>query len=266
MLLTNATKTISLRTINSFEPTGWAICRGIIAVYSCLGLVVFSAYSGYTEKQLYSNQAYIVKETLMTECFDIAPGPNTVTAFTTDLVSIFQMLEILILMTITKSSTGLWANPTVIPLNKTTPPVLSPNGNSIPGDEYRSMAQGVWTGGFSLVHPIEGFDLHWDGNYSLVMWAASASRIAFMNSTQIRLTKPLILAPFKQYTISLTMIKYILGDFWFISYRSGASFRFLLRTISCLTQITQKISESQITDPDPTHRWQRFHTATTASQ
>lgn len=121
------------------------------------------------------------------------------------------------------------------------PPVLYPNDKSTPDDEYRSMAQGVWTGGFTLVRPLAGFDLQWAGNYSLVMWVTSASRIGYLNSTQIQLTKPLILAPFKQYTISLTMMKYIHGDFWFISYISGKSFQFSSGQIIRLTHNTQKI-------------------------
>ena len=37
--------------LDSFEPTGWAILRGVVAVYACVGLVVFSTYSSIAEAQ-----------------------------------------------------------------------------------------------------------------------------------------------------------------------------------------------------------------------
>lgn len=43
---------IALTMLNSFEPTIWAIFRGIIAVYTCIGLVVSSVYSALSEAQL----------------------------------------------------------------------------------------------------------------------------------------------------------------------------------------------------------------------
>ncbi|KZP13198.1 hypothetical protein FIBSPDRAFT_936470 [Athelia psychrophila] len=38
-----------------FEPTGWAILRGVVAVYSCIGILIFSAYSGVAQVQLYTS-------------------------------------------------------------------------------------------------------------------------------------------------------------------------------------------------------------------
>lgn len=37
--------------LDSFEPTGWAVLRGVVAVYACVGLVVFSTYSSIAEAQ-----------------------------------------------------------------------------------------------------------------------------------------------------------------------------------------------------------------------
>lgn len=45
-----------------FEPTAWAVFRGIIAVYSCFALVTFAAYSAVSEVQ--SREALAFKETL----------------------------------------------------------------------------------------------------------------------------------------------------------------------------------------------------------
>ena len=51
-----------------FEPAGWAIFRGVIALYSCVSLVAFSAYAGVSEWQTYANGdiAYAVEESMGT--------------------------------------------------------------------------------------------------------------------------------------------------------------------------------------------------------
>lgn len=45
----------------------WGIFRGIIAVYSCVGLAIFSAYSVISEVQLYASSdiAFALQETIL---------------------------------------------------------------------------------------------------------------------------------------------------------------------------------------------------------
>ncbi|KZP02527.1 hypothetical protein FIBSPDRAFT_905770, partial [Athelia psychrophila] len=50
---------------HAFEPTGWAVLRGIIAVYCCVGLLVFTAYEGYSEGDTYANGGILVQESVL---------------------------------------------------------------------------------------------------------------------------------------------------------------------------------------------------------
>lgn len=50
---------------HSFEPAGWAIFRGIIAVYCFFALLVFTAYAGYSQASLYRSHGSPVQETVI---------------------------------------------------------------------------------------------------------------------------------------------------------------------------------------------------------
>lgn len=241
---------------DSFEPAMWAILRGIIAVYSCMGLVAFSFYESYTELQIHSNLAYTVKETILpiTQCAPAAYSERitSVTAFTIDLVWLFQLHAMMILMRIMKASI-LPSEPSVV-TDINPPPVLFPD------EYYSSPVLGVWAHNFS-VDQARGFNMRWTGNYSLMLWATEANNVGFMNSTQVGLTSPLMLAPFKKYHISLITTKYILGSFSFISYRPGACCDYPLYKTRRLIQITQIVLQLWITDLNLIHQWRCFHSA-----
>lgn len=100
--------------------------------------------------------------------------------------------------------------------------VLSPEAN------YGVAAvQETWCHNVFGYYPLADFEIGWTGNYSLLLWATmSGGDPSFRNSTQVSVTSPLILAPFKQHTITLSMMKYMLGNLWFISYRPGTWFTF----------------------------------------
>ncbi|KZP03519.1 hypothetical protein FIBSPDRAFT_941478 [Athelia psychrophila] len=100
-------------------------------------------------------------------------------------------------------------NSTITP-HANPPPVLSPN------ESFSSPMPEVWA--TSGPYPPAVFNLRWTGDYSLVMWASSAFSIGLMNSTQVQMTRPLILAPFKDYTISLIFIRYSRGTSIFHSF------------------------------------------------
>lgn len=246
--------------LDSFEPAGWAILRGIIAVYSCIALLTFSFYDGYTELQLHSKLAYTVKETILpiTECAPVAYSESTtsVTAFTTDLVCRLQLRTIMILIMIIKAPIRL-SEPTVV-LDINPPPVLSPD------IYYSNPVPGVWAQNFGP-DQARDFNLRWTGNYSLVMWATEADSVGFVNSTQVGLTSPLILAPFKQYDISLITTKYILGSFSFISYRPGACCQHTLYQMPRLIHIAQAILDMWIADSHLPNQWRHFHSIISAS-
>lgn len=83
-------------TFDRFEPIGWAIFRGVIAAYSCIGLVTFATYAIYTQVQLSSNQAYTLQESIIPfkQCADVVGSTTTyVTAF--QIVSMPHLLRIL---------------------------------------------------------------------------------------------------------------------------------------------------------------------------
>lgn len=184
-------------------------------MYSCMFLFVFSAYTCYTESQLYSDQTYTVTETMLsiTQCESIDDYPHlSVNAFKAKLVSLFQFLIVRLLMRIIQSSFNYIDSSTSSLPHKTL--TLFPN------QSFVNRAPEVWTAGFSESQS-SGFDLTWTGNYSLFMWATAANGFSFMNSSQVNLTSPLILAPFKSYTILLSMTKYVLGSLSFLSYVPG---------------------------------------------
>ncbi|KZP05545.1 hypothetical protein FIBSPDRAFT_1054027 [Athelia psychrophila] len=155
----------------------------------------WAIFRGIIAFQLHSAIIYTPHDTMYTvtscESFVRFFGYFSVTAFTADLTSFDNF------------------NSTIVPYANP-PPVLSPN------ESFISWTPAVWaTPG---PYPPAVFDLRWTGDYSLVMWASSALSIGFMNSTQVNLTSPLILAPFKDYTISLVLIKYTRGAFIFHSF------------------------------------------------
>ncbi|KZP04354.1 hypothetical protein FIBSPDRAFT_1054733 [Athelia psychrophila] len=175
---------------HAFEPTVWAIFRGIFAVYSCIGLLVFSAYSSYIEYQFYLHRAYVVNDAILssTNCSMVAADYY-----------------------ITSVTATIMADDT--PTFPTTLAVVSP------GTYYTKKGSGTWYHEFDTTYPPAGFEISWNANDSVLVWVTMANTVGFMNSTQAILTSPLILAPFKQYTISLSMMRYIIGNFWFLSYR-----------------------------------------------
>lgn len=56
---------LALMTPSSFEPTGWAILRGATAVYSCITLLAFSIFLGWSQVMNYTKAGFTVQETLL---------------------------------------------------------------------------------------------------------------------------------------------------------------------------------------------------------
>ncbi|KZP14776.1 hypothetical protein FIBSPDRAFT_935566 [Athelia psychrophila] len=175
---------------HAFEPTIWAIFRGIIAVYSCVGLVVFSAYSAASEVELRGILAVHERIIIPNDALSTI-GNSSVASFL-----------------IAPSDIKFPVNSETYPL----PPTFS-------GMYWENVMPGFWTS----VYPVD-FNISWTGEYSLVTWVTSSpgsildagAGAGFMNSTQGNSTTPLVLAPFKKYSISLIGIGYIFSDCAFI--------------------------------------------------
>ncbi|KZP14778.1 hypothetical protein FIBSPDRAFT_959370 [Athelia psychrophila] len=176
---------------HAFEPTIWAIFRGIVAIYACASLVAFSAYSALSEAQL--RETLVVTESIQVSEPSPPRGQNLY-------VTSFLMPP----------------NDPVAPINPEQNPQFLFSGVSI---EWQSPAPGVWTCDFD---PWLNFNISWIGESSLVTWVTSNGTVpGFMNSTQVLSTNPLILAPFAQYKISLIAIHYILLNSEFILWTPG---------------------------------------------
>ncbi|KZP14821.1 hypothetical protein FIBSPDRAFT_1048594 [Athelia psychrophila] len=179
---------------HAFEPTAWVIFRGIIAVYSCVGLVAFSAYSGYIEFQVYSDRGYTVNDVILgpTQCADAARNINITSVIAATMTSMGAVNFL----------------PQTLRLS--------------PETYYVAGGPGSWSGYSDYRYPPAGFEISWTGNDSLLTWVTKANfiigDIAHIASLQVNLTSPLILAPFKQYTISLSMMRYKVDELSFISY------------------------------------------------
>ncbi|KZP04886.1 hypothetical protein FIBSPDRAFT_1054398 [Athelia psychrophila] len=169
---------------HSFEPAIWAIFRGTIAVYSCLGLVAFSAYAALSEAQLRGTLT-------VNEHLSMASDYDTFLSFGNLSVASFLVVPPSI------PHHFMNVNPEQNP-----PPMLS----GTTGQEWPSPTRGFWT-----TDTISTFNITWTGEYSLVTWVTSDGGLCGtgnFNSTQVNSTNPVVLAPFQQYYISLIGIVY----------------------------------------------------------
>lgn len=215
-------------TFDRFEPIGWAIFRGVIAAYSCIGLVTFATYAIYTQVQLSSNQAYTLQESIIPfkQCADVVGSTTTyVTAF--QIVSMPHLPRILNLIRTIKSSDDRFDSN----FHRDRFPSLSSS------EDYFYIARdGGWWYNTSNNGQAPSFNLQWTGNDSVMMWATMPNwdhsiefgivgdrgTFGIIDETQVQWTKPLILAPNKNYAIPLIKIQYMLGSYSFFSYIPGA--------------------------------------------
>ncbi|KZP05556.1 hypothetical protein FIBSPDRAFT_967186 [Athelia psychrophila] len=174
---------------HAFEPTAWAIFRGTIAVYSCVGLVAFAAYSAVSEAQ--KREAFVFKETL-TVTAPFAHNNDVGLHVTSYLMGPSDPLSL--------------PNPDLHP-----PPTIT-------GKHWQNVLPGVWTpASYAGAYQLPNFNLSWSGDYTLVVWITQAGNFGSINKTQVKSTNPLVLAPFKQYSTSLLSVTY-LSSLWFISF------------------------------------------------
>ncbi|KZP13556.1 hypothetical protein FIBSPDRAFT_897326 [Athelia psychrophila] len=183
---------IALTMLNSFEPTIWAIFRGIIAVYTCIGLVVSSVYSALSEAQLRGTLT-------VTETMYVGGAPFR-------LLDGMSGLYVASLLTASNDPYNF-----TLPFQPKQNPPLTFSGNV---DEWQNPTPGFWA-----TEGPANFNISWTGEYSLVTWVTSdvsKPSDGYLNSTQVNSTNPVVLAPFKKYSISLIGIEYKLPDFGFV--------------------------------------------------
>ncbi|KAF7986301.1 hypothetical protein HWV62_35252 [Athelia sp. TMB] len=167
---------------HAFEPTGWAILRGVVAVYACVGLVVFSAYSGVSEAQTATSGSLVETNTPLSIVQEAPPNALSVT-----------------MVNISFASQDFRAdNRSARPLNQT---IVSDDVQVWSNLQYAEPA-------YPFKTPDPGFNVSWTGPYSMALWATAAETLAFPNSSQIFYSPALPLAPFKIYTIYLTIVSY----------------------------------------------------------
>ncbi|KZP19008.1 hypothetical protein FIBSPDRAFT_893019 [Athelia psychrophila] len=178
---------------HAFEPTIWAIFRGIIAIYACASLVAFSAFSELSEAQ--QRQILTVSETISM----VAPYEMLRASFPLSVASFLTAPT-------TPGDIVWYLNPEQNPL-----PTLSVNTTN--ENDWQNPTPGFWT-----AYDIDNFNVSWTGEYSLLTWVTSnggqpaTTGTGSFNSTQVNSTNPLVLAPFRQYHISLIAVKYLLPN------------------------------------------------------
>ncbi|KZP24966.1 hypothetical protein FIBSPDRAFT_950668 [Athelia psychrophila] len=175
---------------HTFEPMAWGVFRGIIAVYTCVGLVIFSAYSGISEVQLYasSNTGFALQDTIL---------PQTLTGVEAD---------------------DLWVNivfvsPDAVPVDLN---VSSASSSFSSGTwfQFGSNTSDLQNQNWSPIGPLQqlpNFNISWTGQGSPAVWISGGFGFydsRFPNLTQSNFTEPLLLFPFMESSITLTAISY----------------------------------------------------------
>ncbi|KAF7986264.1 hypothetical protein HWV62_35178 [Athelia sp. TMB] len=171
---------------HAFEPTGWAVLRGVVAVYACVGLVVFSAYSSIAEAQAATS------DTVVERAIPIGEAGGRYNTLSVTMAAILGQ-PLPADLTVSRNSDQ--------PLNQT----------------MLSSAVQVWSDltNYSTNYPYETsddprFGVSWTGPVSVAFWATAGvgQNEAFFNGSRITFSPALRLAPFKEYNISLTVVSY----------------------------------------------------------
>ncbi|KZP14782.1 hypothetical protein FIBSPDRAFT_979510 [Athelia psychrophila] len=139
-------------TFDSFEPTIWAIFRGIMTVYACVGIVVLSVYPALAEAQL--RGTLIVQETINTA----VPYGVLKSSWGLSVASFIMAFGV-----------GL-VNPEQIP-----PPTLTSRNDwqNLDGPDPDAVPWQNPTSGFWANNDFANFNISWSGEYYLVTWVTS---------------------------------------------------------------------------------------------
>ncbi|KZP21782.1 hypothetical protein FIBSPDRAFT_1044052 [Athelia psychrophila] len=181
---------------HAFEPTGWAILRGVVAVYSCIGILIFSAYSGVSEWQLFmSVEGGVTVQETVTD--DSLPTTTLLYYLTSDVIYAYPLYAVASFMRYSDTPPGDVGVITSAGWN-----------NSL-------IASHIWPNEYDS--PVQ-FNVSWNGTTPLILCMTVANSPGDLQSIQYRWTNGFTLFPLKNYSISLSKVTYTLGSFSWVSY------------------------------------------------
>ncbi|KZP24969.1 hypothetical protein FIBSPDRAFT_929535 [Athelia psychrophila] len=203
---------------HAFEPMAWGIFRGIVAVYTCVGLVIFSAYSGISEVQLYasSDTAFTLQETIL---------PHTLHSPPSAILPLFDPSGSAL------NIVSMGPNPLPADLNVSS---ASSSNLKFPNVTWNPLVSGanpqLWfpqpkTGSNDsgvVSQQLPNFNISWTGQGSPAVWLFGGGNYVnsrFPHLTQSNFTEPLLLFPFKESSITLTAIYYTYGQWGWLVYQ-----------------------------------------------
>ncbi|KZP15342.1 hypothetical protein FIBSPDRAFT_1048265 [Athelia psychrophila] len=190
---------------HAFEPTAWAIFRGTVAAYCCVGLLAFTAYEGYSGGKTYTNGGHPVQETVLPQSqvntdgyllvamrsplWQSIPSDLTVSRHYWDSLSFVLSFQHDVLISCKfQAILHTWQPPSI-------------NHGFLEAQMPHSSAT-----------PPTDFNVSWSGDVTLLIWATvshNTDNLQFIYNPGFRL------GPFKEYDITLTIISYQLnGIVW----------------------------------------------------
>ncbi|KZP15334.1 hypothetical protein FIBSPDRAFT_958988 [Athelia psychrophila] len=193
---------------HAFEPTGWAIFRGIIAVYCFVGLLVFAAYTGYSAEETHASGGITIQETVVANAtvaskFDRhSEGVNFFYLSVAALTPVWQSIP----PDFTVSRNWPKVPPGYLEFQNMTAlatPSDAPNSQLWIDD---SVPDYPWIEDYS-------FNVSWSGDVTLDTWVTVAAADGHTNSTQAIYSPGSPLFPFKDYVITQTIISYEMNGF-----------------------------------------------------
>ncbi|KAF7986274.1 hypothetical protein HWV62_35198 [Athelia sp. TMB] len=212
---------------HSFEPTLLAIVRGSALAFACIGLTVFSIYSGFDQQESYNAGSRSIQETtipLLTAALNqkqthsptlsvtsVAPLDPSASIPGDFLVAEINGIKLDLLTNKTGTNSQVWY----------CPPTLDIDSAKGICDFYPFHSW--YADGNDTSIPLDmGFNISWSGPTTMVIWPTVSQGIAWINSIQVNHTAPLVLRPNKQYNILLTITSYQHGNLNWLSFNSGA--------------------------------------------
>ncbi|KAF7983503.1 hypothetical protein HWV62_21830 [Athelia sp. TMB] len=187
---------------HSFEPTWLAILRGSVAVLACTGLVFFSLYSGLDAQDGYGSGGRSVTEEILSFSTVLNPDNDRALSVTATTLDSSLIPSDFLVQDITGTPLDSYTNSTdLLPPNQvfncplTLPACVNPHSNTTTS---------------------AGFNVSWTGPATMLIWPTVGEQGAWINSSQVNYTNPLVLSPNMQYNVTLTFMSYHVGkDAWF---------------------------------------------------
>ncbi|KZP25054.1 hypothetical protein FIBSPDRAFT_1041830 [Athelia psychrophila] len=245
MVIDHCTSYIFQRSIfrkHAFEPTGWAIFRGTIAVYCCVGLLLFAAYEGYSEGVTYGKDGMSVQERVLASAQVESLETYLSVAMLSPSQPIPSDLKVArpghtpLTQTVTASDSQFWSE-------------NAPLGDLVDG--------GVATYPSSAYPFIKDndFNVSWSGDVTVNIWITTSGVYGSTDSIQALYTPGFRIPPFKEYDIALIIISYEMNNFeWLflephIETAAASGSNTTTARFSCSWQTQRQITHRDLTPP-----------------